>query len=100
MPPHLHAIDMPITQEMRDQIMRLRAEIAHANRLLLNAWKRFDGAENRDATKISDVAEQLQGLYAEESRVEGRIRSALAKATSLSGTELDCLCAASIAKLN
>lgn len=99
MPPRLHAIETPITQEMRDEIVRLRNEIAHANQLLLTAWKRFDD-DSRDAGKISQVAEQLNQLYAEETRVETRVRSALAKATSLTGTELDCLCAASISKLN
>jgi len=100
MQPRLHAIDAPITQEMRDEILRLRAEIAQANRLLLNNWKRFDPQKSLDASKISKCAEQLEQLYAQEMVAESRIRSAIAKATRLTGTELDCLCAASLSKLN
>jgi hypothetical protein len=96
----LHALETPITQEMRDEIVRLRTEIARANRLLLTAWKRFDDDQSRDAGNISQAARQLEQLYAEETMAESRVRSALAKATRLSGTELDCLCAASLAKLN
>jgi hypothetical protein len=100
MPPRLHTIETPITQEMRDEIVRLRAEIARANRLLLTAWKRFDDEKATDAEKISKVAEQLQQLYAQETLAESRVRLALAKSTRLTGTELDCLCAASLSKLH
>lgn len=100
MPPRLHTIETPITQEMRDEILRLRAEIARANRLLLNDWKRFDDGVHRDAETISKTAEHLGELYAQESLAETRVRLALAKATKLTGTELDCLCAASLAKLH
>jgi uncharacterized protein Yka (UPF0111/DUF47 family) len=100
MPRRLHTIEQPITQEMRDEIVRLRAEIARANRLLLTAWKRFDDDKSSDAVKISQAAKELEQLYAQESLAERRVRSALAKATSLTGTDLDCLCAASLSKLN
>lgn len=100
MPPRLHAVETPITPEMRNEIVQLRTQIAHANRLLLTAWKHFDDVESRDTETISQVAETLQELYARETVAEARIRSALAQATSLTGTELDCLCAASIAKLH
>lgn len=96
----LHAIETPITQEMRDEILNLRAEIARANRLLLNDWKRFEDGVSRDAETISKTAEHLGQLYAEETLAEARIRAALAKATRLTGTELDCLCAASLSKLH
>ena len=39
MPRRLHNIEQPITQEMRDEIVRLRAEIARANQRLIRATR-------------------------------------------------------------
>lgn len=103
---HSYSNEVTVTDEMRAEVLRVRAEIAKANKLLLSAWHRFDtvGDEIRPAilasSGVSLAAERLQALYRREADAEERLRKAYSSSTNLRGTELQCLMEIELAQMN